>query len=294
MRTTFRSAFAALLLLAAAPLSAGFVLKQTAKSEGEGGMNQTTRVSIDTGGAKIEFLDSSNPLIPAGAYMLIQPDNDAMILVNPEKKTYSEFDLAAMTQAMSGMMGGMHGGEQGGGEREYTKPVVEKLLEEAGEPILGRPTKHYRYHLKWSMSMSMAPGMALVTENDSIEDTWVTTDIRIDPKMAKNFQGGFSGGMTVPKELEEIVAAQKQMYEGIPLRRIQKGTTKFTGTGMMAMMAKQMAKHGDKPTTTTFEVVELSEEKVPASAFSIPAGYTETEMMSPDMKMPDMNRRGNN
>ena len=294
MRTTLRNATAALLLLAAAPLSAGFVLKQTAKSEGEGGMSHTTRISIDTGGAKIEFLDSNNPLMPAGSYMLMQPDNDAMILVNPEKKTWSEFDLQAMTQAMSGMMAGMNSGQEGGGgEREFSKPVVEKLLEEAGETILGHPTKHFRYHLKWSMTMSMAPGMALITENDSIEDTWVATDLKIDPKIARSFQG-FGAAMEIPKELKEIVEAQKQLFEGVPLRRVQNGTTKFTGTGMMAMMAKSMAKHGDKPTKTTFEVVELSEEKVPASVFEVPAGYTETEMMSPDMKMPDMNRRGSN
>ena len=293
MRTSFRIAFAAALLLAAAPLSAGFVMKQTMKSDGEGAMSQTSRFSIDTGGAKIEFLDSNNPLMPAGSYMLMQPDNDAMILVNPEKRTYSEFDLAAMTQAMTGMMAGMNSGQEGGGgEREFSKPVVEKLLEEAGEPMLGHPTTHYRYHLKWSMTMTMAPGMALISENDSIEDTWVATDVKVDPKIARAFQG-FGAGMTMPKELEAIAAAQKQVFEGVPMRRIQKGTMKFTGTGMMAMMAKQMAKHGDKPTTTTFEVVEFSEEKIPASVFSIPAGYTETEMMSPDMKMPDMNRRSN-
>jgi hypothetical protein len=193
---------------------------------------------------------------------------------------------------MSGMMGGAPGGpgQPGGGEREFSKPVVEKLLEEPGEPILGRPTKHVRYHLKWSMTMTMAPGMAMIMENDSVEDSWIATDLQIDPKIARNFQS-FGAGLAMPKELEEIVAAQKETMQGVPLRRIQKGTMKMTGTGMMAMMAKQMSKHGDKPVTTTFEVVELSEESVPASTFSVPAGYTETEMMAPGMKMPDMNRR---
>ena len=60
---------------------------------------------------------------------------------------------------------------------------------------------------------------------------------------------------------------------------------------MAKMMAKSMAKQNDaEPTKTTFEVTELSEEKVPAAAFSIPPGYTETELMAPGMKMPDMNR----
>ena len=60
---------------------------------------------------------------------------------------------------------------------------------------------------------------------------------------------------------------------------------------MAKMMAKSMAKNGgDKATTTTYVVTELSEEKVPASVFAIPPGFTETELMAPGMKMPDMNR----
>ena len=46
----------------------------------------------------------------------------------------------------------------------------------------------------------------------------------------------------------------------------------------------------EKPMITTMEVTELSEEKVPASVFAIPAGYTETEMMAPNMRLPDMNQ----
>jgi hypothetical protein len=60
---------------------------------------------------------------------------------------------------------------------------------------------------------------------------------------------------------------------------------------MAAMMARSMGGGDDKPTTTTMEVTELSEEKVPAAVFAIPAGYTETELMAPNMKMPDMNRQ---
>jgi hypothetical protein len=290
MRKSFRTSLAAALLLAAAPLSAGLVLTQKVTGEGEGAMNQTTRMSVDTGGAKIELLNSNNPLMPAGSYLLLRPDDDAMLLVNPAKKTYSEFDLAGVSQAMSGLMGG---GNPGGGDAprpEYSEPVVEKLLEEAGEAILGRPTKHFRYRLKWSMTMTMAPGMAMIIENDSIEDSWVATDVKIDPKIARNFEN-MGAGMTLPKDLEKIVAAQKEVMQGgLPLRRVVKGTTKTTGTGLMAAMASRMAGN-QGPTTTTFEVVELSEEKVPASVFAIPAGYTETEMMSPGMKMPDMNRQ---
>lgn len=292
-RSTFAFRTFALLGLAtlvATAASAGLVFKQVARTEGgQGGFNQTTRVSLDTGGAKVEFLDSNNPLMPAGSYMLIRPDDDAMILVDPAKKTYASFDVGALMQSMSAMMNpaGGPGGE--GMKPEASKPVIEKLLEEDGGTILGRKTKHFRYRMQWTMTMTLAPGMAMVMENDQLEDTWVA-DLQIDPKIARNFEN-MSAGMSLPKEFQELAAAQREMTKGLPLKRTTVTKTNVTGTGMMAAAAKMMAKDSSKPSTMTFEVVELAEEKVPASVFAIPAGYTETEMMSPGMKMPDMNRR---
>lgn len=283
------SGFTALALFGTGAASAGLMFKQVSKGGGEKGFDMATRVSIDTGGAKFEFLDSSNPMMPAGSYMLMRPDDDSIYLVNPEKKTYAAFDMGAMMQSMTAMMQppGGQGGE-GAPKTEASKPIVEKLLEEDGGTILGRPTKHFRYHLKWTMTMTVAPGMAMITDNDQIQDSWVA-DIPIDPKIARNFEN-LGAGLALPDDMKELAEAQKETMKGLPLKRVTVNKTHVTGTGMMAAMAKMMAKDGDKPTTTTFEVVELSEAKIPASEFAIPKGYTETEMMSPGMKMPDMNK----
>jgi hypothetical protein len=284
MRSVVRTAVLALAF--AAPASAGLTFKQVVSSSGEHGMNQTVRVSFDTGGARIEFLDSGNPMLPVGGYILMRPDDDAMILVNPKEKTYASFDLAALMGAMRPLMGGAEGGQpmiRSGG-----KPTIEKLLEEDGGAILGRPTKHVRYHTVTSVVMEIAPGMAMTTETDATEDTWVA-EMPLDKKVLRALSS--FGGAAIPEELADLVEAQKELNKGLPMKRVVKSTTRTTGTGLMAMMAKQANAAGDKPTTTTFEIVELLEEKVPASAFAIPAGYTETEILSPGMKMPDMNRR---
>lgn len=289
-----RPALLALIVFCAAPAFAGLVFKQTTKGgdDASRGVNQTTRVAIDVGGAKIEFLDAANPLMPAGSYMLMRPDDDAMILVNPKDKTYATIDFAAMMQSMAGMMGQQDQamGEQGV-TREASKPVVEKLLEEDGGTILGRPTKHFRFRMRWTMTMNMGPGMAMILENDSTEDSWVA-ELAIDPKIARAF-ANMGGGAALPKDMQAIAEAQKEMMKGLPLKRIVTTKTNMTGTGMMAAAAKMANREGSKPSTMTTEVVELSEEKVPASTFAIPAGYSETEMMSPGMKMPDMNRPPN-
>lgn len=279
------------LLATSAPAAAGIVMKQVTRTEGEGAqaMNMTTRISIDTGGARIEFLDSSNPMMPAGSYMLIRPDDDGMVLVNPEKKTYTIFDIGALMQSMSAVTAQSQQAQtESGMETKTAKPIVEKLLEEDGGTLLGYRTKHFRWRTQTSMTMELPMGMSMGADTDATEDVWVA-DITIDPKILRNFER-FADSLNLSEEIQELVAAEKVKQKGIPLKQVVVSTTRTTGGGMMAAMMKKANKEGEKPVKRITEVVELSEEKVPASVFAIPAGYTETELLSPGMKMPEMNR----
>ena len=279
-----------LALCLAVPAVAGIVFTQEIRGEGEAAefQNMTMRTSIDTGGARMEILASGNPILGAGSYMLIQPDADAMLLVNPKEKTYASLDFGAMMGSMAQVMGSDPNAES----RKVADPIVEKFLEEDGGTILGRPTRHFRWRTRYTLTMSPGMGMDMAIATDQTEDVWVA-DLAIDPKLMRSFEG-MGAGAALPADLQKIVDAAKQTQTGFPLKRIVVATSKteMTGSGMMAkMMAKSMAKQNDaEPTKTTFEVTELSEEKVPAAAFSIPPGYTETELMAPGMKTPDMNR----
>ncbi len=264
-----------LALCLAVPAVAGIVFTQEIRGEGEAAefQNMTMRTSIDTGGAKMEILASGNPMMGAGSYILIQPDADAMLLVNPKEKTYASLDIGAMMGSMSQMMGGSDpNAQQGGVPRKVADPIVEKLLEEDGGTILGRPTRHFRWRTRYTMTMSPGMGMDMAIATDQTEDVWVA-DLAIDPKLMRSFEG-MGAGAALPADLQKIVDAAKQTQTGFPLKRIVVATSKteMTGSGMMAkMMAKSMAKqNSDKPTTTTFEVTELAEERVPASVFAIP------------------------
>jgi hypothetical protein len=222
--------------------------------------------------------------------MLVQPDADAMLLVNPKEKTYSSLDFSQLMGAMGQMMGGGEAEQES--PKTYPDPVVEKLLEEDGGMILGRPTRHFRWRTQYTMGMTLPMGMSMEIATDQTEDVWVA-DIHIDPKILRSFEK-MGTGAGLPENLQKIVDAAKKTQTGFPLKRIlvSKSQSKATGTGMMAkMMAKSAAKqNAEGPQTTVFEVTELSEEKVPASTFAIPPGYTETELIAPGMKMPDMNQ----
>ena len=275
-----------------APATAGLVFTQQIRGEGDAAkfQNMTMRTSLDTGGAKMEILASGNPIMTKGNYILIQPDADAMLLVNPEEKSYASLDLGQMMGAVGQMMGGQ---ESQAPAKQYPDPVVEKLLEEDGGMMLGRPTKHFRWRTQYTMGMSLPMGMSMEIATDQTEDVWVA-DLAIDPKILRSFES-MGAGAALPENFRKIVEAAKKTQSGFPLKRILVSKTKSTstGTGMMArMMAKSAAKQeAEGPQTTIFEVTELSEEKVPASVFAIPPGYTETELMAPGMKMPDMNQQ---
>jgi hypothetical protein len=231
-------------------------------------------------------------MMPKGSYLLMRRDDDNMILVNPEKKTWAEFDLTGMMQAMKPMMEGMGGpgGPQGDvGRPKPQKPVIEKLLEEDGGTILGRPTKHYKHRTQTTMVLDVGMGMSMTMTTDAIEDVWMA-EMPLEAKVLRTLSQ-MGSGMSIPEEWKELVESQKAMPQGLPMKRVTVATTKTTGTGMMAMIANKANKESDKPNTTTVEIVELSEQSVPASEFQIPAGYTETELMAPGMAMPDMNRR---
>ncbi|MBP7588693.1 MAG: hypothetical protein KBA72_12140 [Thermoanaerobaculia bacterium] len=280
----------ALVASLSSPASAGLVFTQQIRGDGDAAKYQsmTMRTSIDTGGAKMEILSSGNPMMEEGNYILIQPDADAMLLVNPEEKSYASLDLGQLLGAVGQMMGGQ---ESQAPAKKYPDPVVEKLLEEDGGTMLGRPTRHFRWRTQYTMGMNLPMGMSMEVATDQTEDVWVA-DIAIDPKILRSFEK-MGAGAALPENFQKIVEAAKKTQTGFPLKRILVSKTKSTstGTGMMArMMAKSAAKQeAEGPQTTTFEVTELSEQKVPASVFAIPPGYTETELMAPGMQMPNMN-----
>ncbi len=246
------------------------------------------RTSIDTGGAKMEILSSGNPILGEGSYILIQPDADAMILVNPKEKSYASLDLGQLMGAMGQMMGG----EGAAGEAQDLSRSGGREAPRGGRRHAPRPpTKHFRWRTQYTMGMSLPMGMSMEIATDQTEDVWVA-DIAIDPKILRSFEQ-MGSRASLPENFQKIIEAAKKTQTGFPLKRVMvaKSQSKATGSGMMA---KMMQKSADKqnaagPQTTTFIVTELSEEKVPASAFAIPPGYTETELMAPGMMMPNMN-----
>lgn len=231
----------------------------TAVTRGEGTeqaaqANTTIKALVDGDRAKIELLNSSNPMMPAGTYMLASDGGRTIYLVNPQQKSYTKWDMNAMMDFAGGAMQMMG--------ISFSQPVIEKLAEEKGPSLLGFPTRHYRFRTSYTMTMNFM-GMKRSTETVMEEEVWATDQLKdagfqawLNQKPAK------TGNAELDKMLEAEIGKKIQ---GLPLKRIVKQTQKES--------------NGNTQTSTmTMEVTALSKKDVPAGVFDLPKGYTEQPM----------------
>ncbi|MBN1673764.1 MAG: DUF4412 domain-containing protein [Kiritimatiellae bacterium] len=207
--------------------------------------------------ARIAFIDSQNQMMKKGTYMVTRDAGKMVYLVDTEKKTYVKWDMKQMMGAAGGMMNMARGMMQ----MKFSEPKVEKLLEEAGDKIVGYATTHYRFRTSYTMEMSfMGQGSSTTTIQE--EDIWSTTALD---------EPGFGLWLkkedmqTGDKELDALIKAQMEKVEGFPLRR--KTVTRTRDN-----------RGQENVTSMTMEVTELKKSEPAADLFEIPAGYRETSM----------------
>lgn len=273
MRNAVRILFLA--AFAASPAWAGLEFTMVTKVEGGRGSemgNMVMNALAEGDQARMEFVETKNPMFPKGTYMLVNAKGE-MTIVNPEKQTYSKLDLAAMMEGAGGAMDAM---AKAGFKMEFKDPKVEKLLEEPGGEIVGFPTTHYRWHTTYTMIMRMPVMGDRKTPVDSVEDIWTTTAIGLPPQTVKAFQG--MGQSQLSGEMKKMVDAAKVKMTGFQLKRV--------------MVSASQGGKGAQATTTTTEVTKLRKAEIPASKFVIPAGYTETDVMQPQRgpAMPNLDK----
>jgi hypothetical protein len=272
------------LFLLASPAFGGWSMTQVTRTTGDDpGMGDSTqRVSLEGSSAKVEMMESANPMMEAGSYLLVQDGGRKMFLVNPDAKTYARFDPMAIASGSEAMAGS-------GFETKIEDPRVVKVLEEPGGEILGHPTTHYRYRTTYTTVTSMAMGVTMSTAMDVVEDIWTAPAIDAGTAARAVADAGGSGGMR--QELDELESTVKATLVGLPLRQVTvtKSKTATEGKGFVARMMMRGAPSGEEgTTTTTIEVRDLVEAALPASTFQIPAGYAETEIMQRGPAMPDL------
>jgi hypothetical protein len=219
-------------------------------------MNSQMSSWVDGDKAKIEFIKSGSPMTPAGSFMITKDGGKIMYMVNPQRKTYSKWDMAGMAGFAGGAMQMMN--------MKMSTPKVEKLLEEKGEKIAGFATRHYRFRTSYTMEMSFM-GVQRSTSTVTEEDIWSCPELNDAGLNAwMNQQVSNTGS----EQLDKLVKAELEKVKGFPLKRVVNTTTKESSGEEQVMKL-------------TTEVTAIQKASPDAGLFELPAGYQETPMFSP-------------
>ncbi len=262
MRRTFIPTLILLLLAAALPAAAGIHYTADTTTTGPGA-EQATSVEawVDGAAAKIVFRESGTPVLEKGNYIVTTDGGKTLYLVNPDEKTYAEWDLEAMLQMVGSVMQAM-------GPMlniQIDNVEVEELGSAAGPAMHGLATTHARYRTSYDMKVKVL-GMARTNHVDSEQEIWSTGELA-DPALGVWLRGTPATGFA---DLDELVEAEMSKIQGFPLKTVTRTTT----TG-------QKGKR-EQTTVTTMEVSELERGvDVPTSTFEIPEGYQRSEAMLP-------------
>ncbi|MCB1032704.1 MAG: DUF4412 domain-containing protein [Acidobacteria bacterium] len=254
MKKTILLAFLISCLALAGGASAGVYYEaKTTVDNGPGSM--LVHAWIDGENARIEMIESDNPMMKDGTYMITRDAGKTLYLVNPKEETYSEWDLSAMMNLVEGMSGLV--------SMEFSEPEVEKLDEKDGGTIAGYSTRYYKYRTSYDMQMKIL-GMKRNMSSVSLQELWLSDDLD-QPAMTVWLRKGARSG---DGSLDRLIAAEMEKVKGFPLKTV----TVSSSVG---------GKKGKETTsTTTMEVTTLRNESVDAKRFEIPSDYRRVDLLT--------------
>jgi hypothetical protein len=249
----------------------------TASGDADGSARQMTQTLAEGGKLKTVFLESQNPMTPAGSYLLYT-GGDLVVLVDPARNTLTHMEVAAM-KAFPPEDGDtvVPAAAPGNGAAEVVDVALIQLLDEPGPRMLDFPTRHYRYEFSYTLRQRLG-GAPDIEDTRVLErhEFWATSAIEDAPAMTAIRVERIAGAQDdeLRRALEDAEA--HMAAHGLVLKRIvlRDSSRKAAGTVTERIST---------------EVTELRRATVASSEFELPKGYAETEMFAPDVGgMPDM------
>lgn len=230
--------------------------KETMRMVGRG---QVTRA----GDARIDLVEARNtgPMADRNGYVLVQ-GGERMVMVDPKEKQYYAFDVGQMMAGAGAMLQAV------GGLVRMEMSDVAIAAEElgAGEAIHGHETRRVRVTQAFTMTMSVL-GRRNVTRTVDTTEYWLAPGLKhvVNPYLRVGSAAAGALDFGNPEFAAQMAAAQAALNVGLPLKSVSRGAA-IDDKGKATV------------TVTTMEITSLQEGDVPASAFAIPAGYTEVAM----------------
>ena len=269
------------LLLAAKPLSAPVaggttyefrVRAKTAQGGDKESVMMRGQGTFAGSDGRIDILETASPqgsemFGGKGSYFLVREGGKKMIVVDPAKKQYMEWDMASMLAGMSKMVNAMGGLMK----FEMSDIKIDSRNLGGGEKLEGYPTVHYQMIENYTMNVKIF-GRSSKSRTETTTDYWFAPSLRglANPFVANGRAMSESFDMfNNPDYKAQMAAAQARIQFSVPLKTVVR-TVSTDDKG------KQ------KETVVTSEMVNFRNVDVPKSTFAIPADYKLIEMPKMD------------
>lgn len=252
----------ALALLAALSMSgaaqAGVVFREVQVTEQAGSALRLVRQVISEGeNCKILHEESTDPVAAVGSYVLAT-SNDAFV-VDPARATVAPADPTHMVPAAAG---------EAPARPTIAGIALDKELDEAGPEILGLPTRHFVYRLRYELRNPAAGAKAPVLRHEERHEFYATpwTATLQSPAVWRGWRAAEDAG--VGAERRDLREALNSLYDnGLFLKHVIERPAGGEQLG-----------GGER---VTREVTALSRQEIGAIVFVKPAGYSASEVLAP-------------
>ena len=234
------------LLCVAAAAQFTFVL-----TEHKGGKSSTTQGFADGAKFRLEPEESKTADNPQGEYAISLDAGRTIYLVDPARQEFARVDtqtlMAKAREQLAALMKRA--------TLQLESPKVETTLAEAGEPLDGHPTRHYKVRISYSLHFLKTDTRRSYVE---YQDLWMAPDI--DQLGASNLLVYFrpSGDLRIDGAWQRELA----QMPGFPLRQVTLRTeVNEDGNSSVSRMSR--------------EITKVKTGAVPGSLFVLPAGFKE-------------------
>ena len=251
----------AILLLGAVPAPAGVMFREVEQSQGPAGESRQVRqVLASAENCKVVFEEVADGSWPAGSYVLASAVD--AFLVDPAERTVAPVDPTLMSPAA--------GTEAADDGTRITGVALDVLFEDAAGPLLGGPTRHAVYRLRYTERAPAADDVpARITRWEERHEVWVTP---------------WPDGSSLSGWLAFRVA--EDTGPGPDRQEIREALAQIHGEGLVLRhVIERLAAVGeDEPSLLERkrrEVTSLARPDVAAEVFERPPGYVLNEFLAP-------------
>ena len=206
---------------------------------------------------RVEVIKSNNAITPAGT-VIISNDGHMLYFTNPKEKTYWKMNIDELKKMGENSMKML----KKFAKMQYKDIYVNVVDMGSGAKVAGYNTEKYKMLVRYTVAMKVL-FKKINTQHKEETEIYAARGLDMSEFDAYSFNSTFAKG--IPEVDAQVKLNLKKI--GFPLKTVQ----------------YEYDEKGKLQNITTYEILSLKKDSVPASMFNLPKGYKEVQ--SPMAKM---------